>query len=165
MKLLPTLYSLCCLLTSCTPNQTQTEVKATHYIQLRITGTNVKNVRSWIRTKSKYHKIGMFLKSNGGPSQDIVFQNTDTIAHTFPIGKEEVPNQFDTTSIGPNERLVFAVKMEGFKPPTENKSPTSATKFKVELLADGKVVQYVQIPTITKDSAATLVFDTNNLYP
>ncbi|MDJ0367244.1 hypothetical protein QMK33_19010 [Hymenobacter sp. H14-R3] len=134
-------------------------------LQIRISGTGLATIKSEVSSKGKQG----FLMFND-PAQVMSFRNQDTINYLFPIGKKDVAGHFDTIHITRKETLVLAIKI------AENKlagRPTSAAKphLRVELLADNKVVQSVQLPAIppaggkptAQDSAATLTFHTDTL--
>ncbi len=153
------------LLGSCNDYTSSKNEQPNPHLQIKISGNGLASIKSEIVSKGKQEFL-MF----GAPAQSMFFKNTDTINYLFPIGKKDTIGHLDTTSIARGETLIFNIKI------SENKSAhitTSAAKplLRVELLADNKMVQFVQLPSksragrksTTSDSTTTLTLQTSSL--
>ncbi|WP_151088388.1 hypothetical protein [Hymenobacter baengnokdamensis] len=135
------------------------------HFQIRISGTGLANLKSEIFSKGK-QKFLMF----GDPAQFMFFKNTDSIYYLFPLGEKSISQRLDTTNIGLNEQMTFTVRLSTNHLANHPKS-TTKTILRVALLANGKVVRSVHIPTATnisknsttQDSTATFTFNSGNI--
>lgn len=163
-------FLLLCYATGCGPRSTYKPERPNPQIQIRITGTGLSKMRGKVYSKG-LQKIGWLLDDDGGPAQEIYFQNQDTVNYLAPIGMEEANEYFDSTAIGHDETLIFKVKIEQNKRIKSTSSNGRSANLKVELLANGQVVKAVQVPAKNQlhkipspnDSIATFSFNTSQL--